>query len=55
MGEIGSDNKSLGVVLELQGLGEMKDNGERITKQCATGNLVIEGSFFHHRSIHKAM
>ncbi|KAH3860472.1 hypothetical protein DPMN_023372 [Dreissena polymorpha] len=31
-----------------QGLGEMNDNGERFADLCATNNLVIGGSVFHH-------
>ena len=37
-----------------QGLGEMNDNGERFADLCATSNLLIGGSFFQHRTIHKA-
>jgi len=37
-----------------QGLGEMNDKGERFADLCSTGNLVVGGSFFHHRRIHKA-
>ncbi|XP_052212089.1 uncharacterized protein LOC127831138 [Dreissena polymorpha] len=37
-----------------QGLGEMNDNGDRFADLCATSNLVIGGSVFHHRRIHKA-
>ena len=37
-----------------QGLGEMNDNGERFANLYATSNLVIGGSVFHHRRIHKA-
>ena len=37
-----------------QGLGEMNFKGERFAYLCATGNLVVGRSFFHHRRIHKA-
>ena len=36
-----------------QSLGEMNDNGERFVDLCATSNLVIGGSLFQHRRIHK--
>ncbi|KAH3841326.1 hypothetical protein DPMN_114785 [Dreissena polymorpha] len=38
-----------------QGLGEMIDNGERLADLCTTSSLVIVGSVFHHRRIHKAI
>ena len=52
--KIGSNNKGYEEVMGQQGLGEMNDNGERFADLCATSNLVIGGSFFHHRRIHKA-
>ena len=36
-----------------QGIGEMNDNGERFTNWCATNNLVIGGTVFQHKMIHK--
>ena len=38
----------------LQSLGEVNDNGERFANLCATSHLVIRGSYFQHRRIHKA-
>ena len=52
--KIGNDNKGYEEVMRQQGLGEMNHNGERFADLCATGNLVIGGSFFHHRRVHKA-
>ena len=36
------------------GLGEMSDNGEKFLDICALNNLVIGGSIFPHKKIHKA-
>ena len=52
--KIGSDNRGYEEIMGKQGLGEMNDNGERFADLCATSNLVIGGSVFHHRRIHKA-
>ena len=52
--KIGSDNTGYEEVMGRQGLGEMNDNGERLTDLCALNNLVIGGSVFPHRRIHKA-
>jgi len=35
------------------GLGEMSDNGEKFTDFCALNGLVIGGSIFPHKRIHK--
>ncbi len=52
--KIGSENTGYEEVMGQQGLGEMNDNGERFANLCATSNLVIGGSIFPHRRIHKA-
>ena len=52
--KIGSDNTGYEEVMGRQGIGEMNDNGERFTDLCATTNLVIGGSVFQHKRIHKA-
>ncbi|KAK7107318.1 hypothetical protein V1264_015265 [Littorina saxatilis] len=52
--KIGSDNRGYEEIMGQQGLGEMNDNGERFADMCATSDLVIGGSVFHHRRIHKA-
>lgn len=36
-----------------QGIREMNENGERFADLCATNNLVIRGSVFPHKWIHK--
>ncbi|KAK7095834.1 hypothetical protein V1264_005198 [Littorina saxatilis] len=52
--KIGSDNRGYEEIMGQQGLGEMNDNGERLADFCATNNLVIGGSLFQHKRIHKA-
>ena len=37
-----------------QGLGMMNENGERFADLCALNQLVIGGSIFPHKRIHKA-
>ena len=38
----------------VHGLGVLNDNGERFVNACATNNIVIGGSAFPHKRIHKA-
>lgn len=52
--KIGSDNRGYEQVMGRQGLGDINDNGERFTDLCASYNLVIGGSIFPHKRIHKA-
>ena len=52
--KVSSDNRGYEEIMGRQGLGEMNDNGERFADLCAENNLVIGGSVFHHRRIHKA-
>ena len=40
--------------LGVHGLGVMNDNGERLVNACAINNIVIGGSMFTHKRIHKA-
>ena len=52
--KIGNNNTGYEEVMGQQGIGEMNDNGERFADLCATADLVIGGSIFHHKKIHKA-
>lgn len=52
--KIGEDNTGYEEVMGRHGLGEMGDNGERFTDVCALNGLVIGGSTFPHKRIHKA-
>ena len=52
--KIGSDNRGYERIIGKHGLGEMNENGERFADLCANNNLVIGGSVFPHRRLHKA-
>lgn len=52
--KMGSGNRGFEEIMGQQGLGEMNENGEIFVNMCATCNLVIGGSFFHHKRIHRA-
>ena len=51
--KIGSDNTGAEEVMGKHGLGEANDNGERFTNFCAMNDMVIGGSVFPHKRIHK--
>ena len=52
--KIGNSNTGYEEVMGQQGIGEMNDNGERFADLCAAADLVIGGSIFQHKRIHKA-
>ena len=52
--KIGNDNEGYEVVMGREGLGIMNDNGERFADFCDIQDLVIGGSVFPHKKIHKA-
>ena len=52
--KIGMDNAGYEDVMETHELGQMNENGERFADLCALNQLVIGGSIFPHRRIHKA-
>lgn len=52
--KIGADNTGYEQVMGRHGLGRMNENGEQFAEFCAQNNLVIGGSVFEHRRIHKA-
>ena len=52
--KIGADNTGYEEVMGKHALGEMNDNGERFAELCGTNNLVIGGSIFPHKRVHKA-
>ena len=52
--KVGEDNTGYEEVMGTHGLGEMSENGERFADTCALNKLVIGGSIFPHRRIHKA-
>ena len=51
--KIGSDNSGYEEVMVRQGLGKMNENGEMLADFCAFNNMIIGGSVFPHRRIHK--
>nr|KAG5694841.1 hypothetical protein BaRGS_028769 [Batillaria attramentaria] len=52
--KIGSDNTGYEDTMGTHGLGQMNENGERFADFCALNQLVIGGSIFPHKRIHKA-
>ena len=52
--KIGSDNTGYEFTMGCNGLGQMNENGERLANFCAFNSLVIGGSIFPHKRIHKA-
>ncbi|XP_078357393.1 uncharacterized protein LOC144642296 [Oculina patagonica] len=52
--KVGADNTGYERVMGRHGLGRMNENGEQFAEVCAQNNLVIGGSVFEHRRIHKA-
>ena len=52
--KIGQDNTGYEAIMGCNGLGQMNENGERFANFCAFNGLVIGGSVFPHKRIHKA-
>nr|KAG5711958.1 hypothetical protein BaRGS_026399 [Batillaria attramentaria] len=51
--KIGSDNTCYEDTMGTHGLGQMNENGERFADLCALNQLVIGGSIFPNKRIHK--
>ena len=51
---IGSNNRGYEEVMGTHGIGEMNENGEMFAGLCSFNRLMIGGSVFPHRRIHKA-
>nr|KAG5690468.1 hypothetical protein BaRGS_016468 [Batillaria attramentaria]KAG5690469.1 hypothetical protein BaRGS_016469 [Batillaria attramentaria] len=49
-----SNNTGYENTMGTHGLGQMNENGERFADFCALNQLVIGGSIFPHKRIHKA-
>jgi len=52
--KIGLDNTGRERIMGRHGLGCLNENGERFADLCAFNDLVIGGSIFPHKTIHKA-
>ena len=52
--KLGLDNTGRELIMGREALGEMNENGELFVDFCAFNELVIGGSVFKHRDIHKA-
>lgn len=52
--KVGNDNSGYQLVMGKHGIGCMNENGERFADTCADYNLVIGGTVFPHKPIHKA-
>ncbi|XP_024877185.1 uncharacterized protein LOC112458024 [Temnothorax curvispinosus] len=52
--KVGQNNNGLEHVMGAHALGQMNNNGELLTEFCSTQNLIIGGSIFPHKDIHKA-
>ena len=51
---IGSNNAGFEEIMGKEGLGEMNENGLIFANFCDTFDMVISGSVFKHKRIHKA-
>ncbi|GFR98318.1 craniofacial development protein 2 [Elysia marginata] len=52
--KIGRENTGYDRIMGSHGLGEMNDNGERFANFCLFNKMVIGGSIFPHKRVHKA-
>ncbi|VDP54835.1 unnamed protein product [Schistosoma margrebowiei] len=52
--KVGTDNTGYEDIMGRHGLGERNENGERFANLCAFNKLVIGGTLFPHKRIHKA-
>ncbi|XP_053373668.1 craniofacial development protein 2-like [Mercenaria mercenaria] len=52
--KVGNNNVGNEFIMGKEGLGEMNDNGELFTDFCGQNDLVIGGSIFPHKNIHKS-
>ncbi|VDI59975.1 Hypothetical predicted protein [Mytilus galloprovincialis] len=51
--KVGFDNTGYERVMGTHGCGKINENGERLVDFCSTNNLVVGGSIFPHKDIHK--
>ncbi|XP_039403554.1 uncharacterized protein LOC120409474, partial [Mauremys reevesii] len=51
--EVGSNNDEYEACMGREGVGERNDNGQRFVDLCLENGLVIGGTIFQHKTIHK--
>ena len=51
--KVGCDNKDIERTMGRHGVGVITDNGERLVNFCQQNDLVIGGTLFAHKEIHK--
>ena len=51
--KVGNNNTNREEVMGRFGVGVMNDNGERLCDFCSANGLVVTGTIFPHREIHK--
>ena len=51
--KVGADNFDFERVMVTHGCGDINDNSERLVDLCMNNNLVIGGTIFPHKNIHK--
>ena len=51
--KVGSSNEGREKIIGKSGCGQMSENGERLADICGLNDLVIGGTIFKHREIHK--
>ena len=51
--KVGEDNEGYENIIGSHGVGERNDNGERLVDFCGLNNLVVTGTIFPHKLIHK--
>ena len=52
--KVGNNNENMEEVMGSHGLGSMNDNGDRLVSFCTEHKLVIGGTMFPHKKIHRA-
>ena len=53
--KVGEDNTGYEETMGKHGVGQMNENGERFANICSFNRLVIGGTIFPHKKIHKAI
>ena len=51
--KIGTDRNGMENAMGHFGIGTRNENGEHLLEFCSNNNVVVEGTLFQHKSIHK--